>query len=148
ALPLDVPRHGGQGLWRAVPRRAPREPGALGKGADRAQDPPEPARERQGVPERVPLPRRAVVSANPEVPMDTPTDFERDLARMDLDLADLEAKARRDGPDLDVQIRLAGRRYHRAALTGVPADVGLAEDALRAALAQFPGAPDLCLIKA
>jgi tetratricopeptide (TPR) repeat protein len=80
--------------------------------------------------------------------MDTRTDFERDLERMDRDLDDLDERWRSGPPDLDVAIRIAGRRYHRAALTGVPSDVGVAEEAVRAARSAFPEAPDLCLIKA
>jgi tetratricopeptide (TPR) repeat protein len=86
-----------------------------------------------------------VVSA---APTDARFDFDRDLERMDRDLAELEEKARTGPPDLDVAIRIAGRRYHRAALTGRPADAGLAEEAVGAALRAFPGAPDLCLIRA
>src|SRR5262249_46056705 len=41
-----------------------------------------------------------------------------------------------------------GRRYHRAALTGIATDVETAERSLRAARAVFPDSSDLSLIQA
>lgn len=76
------------------------------------------------------------------------SDFDADLQRVDHDIAELEDGTRSVAADAEHLTRLAYRRHHRAALTGDPADLRIAERAVHDALAQVGPWPDLCILKA
>src|SRR5262249_35012535 len=61
AIPLAVPRPHRGTRRQEVSRGIAGSAGALGRREDRAQDAAEPAQERQGIPERLPVPRRPLV---------------------------------------------------------------------------------------
>src|SRR5215813_10633065 len=72
-----------------------------------------------------------------------PTDYERELNRVDRDIAELSAAPR---DDVEAGTKLAYRYYQRASLTGIGFAVAerVADDALR----RFGPAQDLCLLRA
>jgi tetratricopeptide (TPR) repeat protein len=75
------------------------------------------------------------------------SDHDADLQRIDHDIAKLEDGARSVAADAEQLTRLAYRRHHRAALTGDPADLRLAERVVDDALVRVGPWPDLCILK-
>jgi tetratricopeptide (TPR) repeat protein len=71
------------------------------------------------------------------------TDFEKDLTKIDRDLAELGTPC-----GTDQITRRAGRLYQRAALTGRLDEFATAETGIAEALQQIGPWPDLCLLKA
>jgi tetratricopeptide (TPR) repeat protein len=70
--------------------------------------------------------------------------YAEELNRAELDIAKLETSR----ADLSQRVRLAYRLFHRASLTGGPADFDAAEAAVAEALREFGPKEDLCLLKA
>ena len=76
------------------------------------------------------------------------TDYELELARIDRDIAELQAGASTAPTGTARLTRTVFRHYQRASLTGDPADFAIAEAAIDDGIERVGPWPDLCLLKA
>ena len=74
--------------------------------------------------------------------------YAEELARAEMDIAQLESLLERHPGDLEKRVRLAYRLFHRASLTGSMAQFETVETAILEAIHQFGPKEDLCLLKA
>ncbi|HXV83199.1 MAG TPA: hypothetical protein VEG60_25335 [Candidatus Binatia bacterium] len=79
---------------------------------------------------------------------DLPTDYELSLARIQKDIAELEDGTLTPPVDIDKALKLTQRMYHRAQLTGSPADLQATKAAIERALREVGPLAGLYLLKA
>lgn len=77
-----------------------------------------------------------------------PTNYGLELARIQKDIAELEDKVFAPPVDIDQTLKLLQRMYHRAQLTGAPADLQSTEAAIDRALREVGPLAGLYLLKA
>jgi tetratricopeptide (TPR) repeat protein len=74
--------------------------------------------------------------------------YAEELARAEIDVAELEARRQRHPGDLEKRVRLAYRLFHRASLTGGMAHFEVVETTILETIHEFGPKEDLCLLKA
>ena len=74
--------------------------------------------------------------------------YTEELARAEIDIAELESRRQRYPGDLEKRVRLAYRLFHRASLTGSMAQFEAVEAAILETIREFGPKEDLCLLKA
>ena len=74
--------------------------------------------------------------------------YTEELARAEIDIAELESRRQRHPGDLEKRVRLAYRLFHRASLTGSMAQFEAVEAAILETIREFGPKEDLCLLKA
>jgi tetratricopeptide (TPR) repeat protein len=77
-----------------------------------------------------------------------PTDYEIELVRIQRDIVELKDGASAAPVDLEKATRFVHRLYHRASLTGSPADLKVTESAIDGAIQEIGPLADLYLLKA
>ena len=74
--------------------------------------------------------------------------YTEELARAEIDIAELESRRQGYPCDLEKRVRLAYRLFHRASLTGSMAQFEAVEAAILETILEFGPKEDLCLLKA
>jgi tetratricopeptide (TPR) repeat protein len=74
--------------------------------------------------------------------------YAEELARAELDIAELQSRLERHPRDLEKRVRLAYRLFHRASLTGSMSQFEALEAAILETILEFGPKEDLCLLKA
>jgi tetratricopeptide (TPR) repeat protein len=74
--------------------------------------------------------------------------YTEELARAEIDIAELESRRQRHPGDLEKRVRLAYRLFHRASLTGSVAHFEAVEAAILETIQELGPKEDLCLLKA
>ena len=123
-----------------------------GQRSHRPQDPAQSAEERQGLPGSLPLLGGTVagemvsaMAGQTVLPVPQLAGYAEELARAELDIAELESRRQRYPGDLEKRVRLAYRLFHRASLTGSMAQFEAVEATILKTILEFGPKEDMCL---